>query len=605
MSPGRFSRAMATAVITVFGVFVPSVTVANTPVTGAGFTTVNETVDGSGHCKNGNPAVNCNIYDGKDFVWLNGGPSVAYVGDGSYFFAVLDPGGQANPNDGAPKNLSDVSPTSGTGAGDAYTNRVFTVTGGTVSYAGTHTFANNKIRLMPYDDTTNPGGVYIMAICSLADGYPVNASDCKYDAFKVQQGEVVHGLPLTISKDANGANDKTYAWQISKNVDKTKVTQASGNVTFNYTVGVTHNAGTVSNVGVTGTISVFNPNVDGSNATVPVSGVTVTDKLSDNTVCAVTGGSNVTLTQFQTDFAYSCTLSGLPGQLNNTATVTWGTQFLDNGAILDAGTANFTFSNISFTENAIDECVNVTDTYAGALGTVCVGDANPTLFHYSRVIPVLPGCVSYDNTATFTTNDTATTGSASKTVTVCGPINLGAHTMGFWQNKNGQGIITSGASVAGVCKSGTWLRTFAPFQDLSPTATCAQVASYVYNVIKAASSAGSSLNPMLKAQDLATSLSVYFSDPALGGNKIGAPVPIGGVHIDLTKICKDAGSCSSFENASSAFGGATDLTVLQIITYEASQSNAGGSVWYGQVKATQELAKDVNDAINNNVVFAP
>ena len=34
------------------------------------------------------------------------------------------------------------------------------------------------------------------------------------------------------------------------------------------------------------------------------------------------------------------------------------------------------------------------------------------------------------------------------------------------------------------------------------------------------------------------------------------------------------------------------------------QSNAGGSAWYAQVKATQELAKDTFDAINNQVAFA-
>ncbi len=44
----------------------------------ATFSTVNTGVDGTGHCKNG-PAdavdvVNCNIYDGKQYVWLNGGP---------------------------------------------------------------------------------------------------------------------------------------------------------------------------------------------------------------------------------------------------------------------------------------------------------------------------------------------------------------------------------------------------------------------------------------------------------------------------------------------------------------------------------------------------
>jgi len=41
-----------------------------------------------------------------------------------------------------------------------------------------------------------------------------------------------------------------------------------------------------------------------------------------------------------------------------------------------------------------------------------------------------------------------------------------------------------------------------------------------------------------------------------------------------------------------------------MLTYAASKSNAGGSVWYGQVKATQELAKDAFDAINNGVALS-
>jgi hypothetical protein len=41
------------------------------------------------------------------------------------------------------------------------------------------------------------------------------------------------------------------------------------------------------------------------------------------------------------------------------------------------------------------------------------------------------------------------------------------------------------------------------------------------------------------------------------------------------------------------------------LAYAASQSNVGGSTWYGNVKATQELAKDAFDAINNQVAFAP
>jgi hypothetical protein len=823
----RLATVVAVTATVISGVVGFSLPAGSTPTTGAAFTTVNEAVDGAGHCQNGNPNVNCNIYDGKQFVWMNGGPLAASVGDGTYFFAVLDPGGQADPNDNAPKNLSDDF--------DLYTDRTFSVSGGTISYSGPHDFADNKIRLADYADTTNPGGVYIMAICSLANGYEVDPSSCKYDAFKVQAGDVEHGKPLTVTKDANGSYSNTYSWNIAKDVDKTLVNQAPGSATFNYTVAVGHDAGTISNVKVTGTITVTNPNVDSSNDPVAVAGVNVTDQLSDGTVCSVTGGTGATLTAFKTDFAYSCDLSALPqGQLDNTATVTWADQFLDNGAVLDSGTGNFKFSEIAFTGTSVDECVTVTDSYAGTLGSACVGDANPQAFTYARQASGATGtCTSYDNTATFTTNATGATGTASKTVKVCvgadltvaktalptftrtykwaiskdvdktvvkqiggsatfnytvnagetgftdsgwavsgkitvsnpndweaitadlsdaidnggscsvtggtavsvaasssvtrdytcsyaaapspssgtntatatwdptaanttsgsangtaaanfvapsstvnktvaivdsykgtlgtltatdsapfasasykysrtiavpangclsygntatitetgqyasksvkvcGPAKTGALTMGYWQNKNGQAIVTGGAAVSGVCKSGTFLRGYAPFQDLSATATCAQVGTYVTNVIKSANASGAAMNAMLKAQMLSTALDVYFSDAALGGNKISAPAPVGGVSIDLTQICKmiDATSgtatCSgTFENTSSSFGGATSLTVSQMLAYAASQSNAGGGTWYANVKATQGLAKDAFDAINNAAAFA-
>ena len=92
------------------------------------------------------------------------------------------PGGQgnnllANPNDCTDKNLSDTAPcdTSNKGAGDTWQHRVFSVLNGVITYPAAgylagHSFdsANNKIRLFPYDDTTNPGGEYIMAVCNLA-----------------------------------------------------------------------------------------------------------------------------------------------------------------------------------------------------------------------------------------------------------------------------------------------------------------------------------------------------------------------------------------------------------------------------------------------------
>ncbi len=194
-------------------------------VSGAAFTTFNAHVDGAGKnvCKNS--AINCNIYGAKEYVWLNGGPTANGLGpDGQYFFAVLAPGGQPNPNDQAvgvlndgDKNLSDDY--------DAYTNRTFTVTNGEVSaYTGTHWLDDGKsgpkpngkvpyIRLFPYANTPNPGGVYIMAICSLQNGYPVEPRDCKYDAFKVKKGQLPYSFMLSGIKFqdtyADGVKDST------------------------------------------------------------------------------------------------------------------------------------------------------------------------------------------------------------------------------------------------------------------------------------------------------------------------------------------------------------------------------------------------------------
>jgi len=211
-------------------------------VSGAAFTTYNAHVDGNGKdiCKN--TAINCNLYGDKKYVWLNGGPTANGLGpDGDYFFAVLEPGGQPNPNDQgamADKNLSDDY--------DCYLNRTFTITDGEVSaYTGDdscpdpyRTFTKKHwldsgqkesnpdlkpndlppyIRLFPYSTTTNPGGVYILAICRLAGadqperGLPgVDPRDCKYDAFKVREGKMDYSFYLSGMKfsDLDAAGDK-------------------------------------------------------------------------------------------------------------------------------------------------------------------------------------------------------------------------------------------------------------------------------------------------------------------------------------------------------------------------------------------------------------
>lgn len=180
---------------------------AKSPVTGAVFTTVNEVIDGPGNCQNGNPAINCNHYATKFHVWLNGGPaSNGLSPNGQYFFAVLAPGGQPDANDGTPKNLSDDF--------DTYQNRTFTVTNGEVSaYTGTHTYdpPRDQIRLYPFADTPNNGGVYIMAVCYLgANGtsYPVTSSSCKYDAFKAPAQDTTPPVCVLTATGTNASGAK-------------------------------------------------------------------------------------------------------------------------------------------------------------------------------------------------------------------------------------------------------------------------------------------------------------------------------------------------------------------------------------------------------------
>lgn len=144
---------------------------------------------------------NCTVFGAKEFVWLKGDP-VGGTGmpDGEYFFAVLVPGGNQDPNDGGTKNLSDDY--------GAYTKRAFTVTGGHISdYDGDHwldsgaTIDPNRdlcvgvcepdgnppfIRLFPFADTWNVGGGYQLAVCSLENGYPVKPRDCGFGIFTIK-----------------------------------------------------------------------------------------------------------------------------------------------------------------------------------------------------------------------------------------------------------------------------------------------------------------------------------------------------------------------------------------------------------------------------------
>lgn len=310
---------------------------------------------------------------------------------------------------------------------------------------------------------TNPGGSQNWHFTAAIPGTFSNISSASLDytgtlgtnpIFTISgcnEGGRPPAADLTVVKDAAGSYDDTYSWTIAKAVDKTyvEVPTNGGTATFNYTVTVNHGTSVDSNVKVTGSITVFNPN----SADVTIDGVT--DTLSDGTTCAVSPSSagKTVPGDGSLGFTYECDLSAVPtADLFNTVTVAWSEQILSNGSLLAAGDAAFTTTAISFTANEIDTCVTVTDTIAGTLGTVCVGDANPTSFMYANQVPApaLGSCVDVDNTATFTTNDTKTTGSDSKTVTVCrfnAPL-----TPGYWKN-HAANAKNSGPYSSTLCKT--------------------------------------------------------------------------------------------------------------------------------------------------------
>jgi hypothetical protein len=399
--------------------------------------------------------------------------------------------------------------------------------------------------------------------------------------------KVCGASPLTVIKDAN----PSFNSNITKTASPASPSEKAGSTTFTYTITVTENTWKV-----TGNVSVTNPNTWES---IALTGVT--DTLTGAT-CSV---SPATIPASSTvNLPYSCSFSLAPAATGtNYVTITW-----------NAATAFTSVGSASANKSYAFAPLTVTDTFGSGspatLGTISVPAASTKFTDTKTLSPVGGTCQSVSNTATISPLGQIAPGSttsAGVTVTACNTA-TGALTMGFWKNKNGQAIISGGASTSGVCKSGTWLRQFAPFQDLSATATCSQVATYVSNVLSSASAGGAAMNAMLKGQMLATALDVYFSDPTLGGNQIGAPTPLGGVKIDLTHVCQmidssgGTGTCSgNFENAGPAFGGATSDLVSVLLTFAASQSNSGGSTWYGQNKTIQGLAKDTFDEINNQV----
>ena len=90
----------------------------------------------------------------------------------------------------------------------------------------------------------------------------------------------------------------------------------------------------------------------------------------------------------------------------------------------------------------MDDCVEVSDTYAGGTSGSYCASAAPVTFYYSRTVGPYDTCGSYtvDNTATLVTDDTGTTLTSSVNLPVDVPCAGGCTlTQGYWKTHSDYG----------------------------------------------------------------------------------------------------------------------------------------------------------------------
>lgn len=264
---------------------------------------------------------------------------------------------------------------------------------------------------------------------------PVNASGSVADVSHV---EFCYDLEVVVTKTAVTSFTRTWDWDVAKQADQTAITISDNqSLGVGYTVTASTTGSVDSDWAVAGVISVSNPH-----PTKAASVTGVTDMVSGHGPVAVDCGGPFPIA-VAAGATLECTYStSLPDATSRTNTATATTTGAIGGG---QGSAPVTFAATPTTE--VDECVNVTDTHLGVLGTVCA-NASPTQFSYSlsfgtaasNDVVVACGDTSHDNTATVTTNDTGTQHDDTVTVEVEVLCESSCTlTQGYWKTHSRQG----------------------------------------------------------------------------------------------------------------------------------------------------------------------
>jgi hypothetical protein len=210
--------------------------------------------------------------------------------------------------------------------------------------------------------------------------------------------------PVKVLVDVSGDFGRTYAWDIDKEVDKTRVEvdQATGEAKFDYTVQVRALPSSDSGWAMSGTVTVTNPNAYDGGA-IRLTGGSLSSTLGGGVDCTfdeavvdtvVPAGGSV-------EVAFTCTFTSAPSDGEVTAEFTWdpagpATEASKSGTT----TASFTIgSETNKTVDVVDDKTNPDSPVALEKGLVwspgLVKDYTYSLTHQG----VAGECVDFTNTA--------------------------------------------------------------------------------------------------------------------------------------------------------------------------------------------------------------
>ena len=226
---------------------------------------------------------------------------------------------------------------------------------------------------------------------------------------------------------------RTWSWTISKSASKPVLTLAKNQAyDENYSVTAATSGHADSNPRVTGVMHVVYPapgimlfGVDGLLYTGPPASYTLTPLSLSGPDCAPPFPEwIVTTVDCNFDVAAPALDPGFVG-INAYGCEAGNDCVLNPDSVIVAKGSSAPFDFAAATAANRDDCVAVTDTMAGFLGSQCA--SAPAPFAYTGSIGPYAACGDYqvDNTASFVTNTTGATGSASASVTVHVPCATG------------------------------------------------------------------------------------------------------------------------------------------------------------------------------------